>query len=118
MGTVPHHQASAARYLEHAQDNIVDGDLNRAARALARAASHTATALAVHHQAKHYSRRQLQFVLQCCVNGGQLSRSHFKTFREICDLPSGFLSEQAKDAEDKSCLLTLRRLRRRADAFA
>ena len=128
MGTVAHHQEQAAYFLQHAQNNILDRDPDRAARAIARAVSHTTTALAVHSRARHKSRRQLRFVLQCYVNDGKLSRSHFKTFREACDPPSGPPSQPAKSkparshpaqsVDDKDRLIALRRLRRRASAFA
>ena len=112
MGTVSHHQAEAARYLQHAQDNIDHREHRRAAQAIARAASHAATALAVHRQTWHKSPRQLGWAVESYVFD-ELGHGHLKTFREACRLPRRVSSQQATDA-DRILLL---RLRRRADSF-
>lgn len=111
MGTVSHHQAKAARFLQHAQDNIAHRERHRAAQAIARAASHAATALALHRQTRHNSHRQLQWAVQSYVFD-ELGHGHLKTFREACDLPRRISSQPATDAHR-----VLLRLRRRTKSF-
>ncbi len=112
MATVSHHQAKAARYLQFAQDNIAQRDHHRAAQAIARAASHAATALAVHRQTWHNSPRQLRWAIERYVFD-ELSHGHLKTFREATRLPRRISSQPATDA-DRILLL---RLRRRTNSF-
>ncbi|MXZ92632.1 MAG: hypothetical protein F4W95_02080 [Chloroflexi bacterium] len=112
MATVSYHQAKAARFLKHAQDNIARRDHRRAAQAIARAASHAATALAVHRQTRHNSPRQLRWAIHGYVFD-ELGHGHLKTFREACDLPRRISSRPATDADRRRLL----RLRRRANSF-
>ena len=131
MGTVPHHQARAADFLRRATRAIADHDPTEAATALARAASHAATATAVHYGFRHNSRRRLEFGLQSAVANGFLSRSHVNTFRQSCPLsphrrrkspsptagrkaPSPLVGEGRGEGYPP---ITLRRLRRRVAAM-
>ena len=119
MGTLPHHQAKAADFLRRADRAIADQDPTEAAAALRRAASHAATALAVHYGCKHNSRRRLEFPLHVAVADQCLSRSHLKTFRQTC---SSFRRKAGPTPDTEPASrggdgITLRRLRRRVSAM-
>ncbi len=88
MGTVPHHQARSEAFLNRARDAIAAGDATEAAHALRRAVSHAVTALAVHTGLRHNTTRRLEIALHNLIAGGQLSRSHLKTFRQAYSLPA------------------------------
>lgn len=113
MGTVPHHQAKAAEYLQHADRAIADRDPPRAANALRRALTHALTAVAVHDGLRHKSRRQLKHVLDSNVFKQCLSRDHLKTLRQVHSLP-GHLSSADRSSDPT---VTLRRMRRRVSSF-
>ena len=112
MGTVPHHQAKAADFPRRADQAIAQRDPTEAAAALRRAASHTATALAVHYQRRHSSRRRLELVLHGAMFAGRISRSHVKTFRQTHSLMTANAGRKGP-----AVAITLRRLRRRVAAF-
>ncbi|MXZ92232.1 MAG: hypothetical protein F4W95_01350 [Chloroflexi bacterium] len=119
MGTVPHHQAKAADFLRRADRAITERDPTEAASALRRAASHAATALAVHCGCKHSSRRRLEFPLHVAVADRRLSRSHLKTFRQThSSFPrkSGPVPDTRPESRGVEGI-TLRRLRRRVAAM-
>ncbi len=95
MGAVPYHQAKATEFLQRADRAMSHDDAAQAAQALSRAASHAATALAVHNGFKHNSRRRLEYALQLSVAAGRLSRSHLKTFRQTYSFPQRLASPPA-----------------------
>ena len=113
MGTVPHHQAKAAEYLQHADRAIADRDPPQAAVVLRRAFTHSLTAVAIHDGLRHKSRRQLKHVLDSNVFKQCLSHDHLRTFRQVHSLPDHLLSRpRYADAA-----ATLRRMRRRVASF-
>lgn len=120
MGTVLHHQAKAVASLRRSQRAIADRDAAEAATALRRAASHAATALAVHYGCKHNSRLRLEFALHVALADQNLSRSHLKTFRQSCSLPAFISAGKAPSPGESlwaSSKFTLRRMRRRVSAM-
>lgn len=146
MGTISHHQAKAAEFLQRADLAIATHDPPEAAATLRRAASHAATALAVNAGWNHKSRRQLETALHAAISCDTLSRSHLKTFRQAhtlsakpplplregagaCPaLDAGVKGIQKPPSNPKSkpnhpidpvhpCKLSLRRLRRRVAAL-
>ncbi len=91
MGAVPHHQAQARRFLSLARADCDAGDFARAANALARSASHAATAASLHTNPFHTrgtTRRRLTNWLFCLAHEGRLPHGVVKTFRRIYDLPA------------------------------
>ena len=96
MGTVPHHRAKAAEYLGHADRAIASHDPVAASVALRRAASHAATALNVHYDCKHNSRRRLEFAIHVAIADRHLSRSHLKTFRQTYTLSQHLAAPRAR----------------------
>ena len=83
--------AASAKHAAAAAAPAADLDpIQVAAVALRRAASHAATALAVHYGCKHSSRRRLEFAIHLAVCSGRLSRSHLKTFRQVHNNPHSF----------------------------
>ena len=88
MGSVRHHQTEARRFLSLARSNHSAGDHLRAADALARAASHAATAAVVERNWVHrYTRRRLTNYLFLMAAEGRISNGGVRTFRNIYDLP-------------------------------
>jgi len=88
MGSVPHHQDQAGRFLTLARCDYNAGEYSRAANALARAASHAATAALVHcGQLRQPSRRKLTNTLFLLAHGGSISNGVVRTFRCIYQLP-------------------------------
>ena len=117
MGSVIHHQARSAAFLDRARSAGTD-DVNDAAAALRRSACHAATALAVHAGMPHNTRRRLEIALHAYVAQGQLSRSHIKTFRQLHSFPEYLASAAARPGKTiggRGC--PLRRLRRRVAAL-
>ena len=88
MGSVHHHQAQARRFLSLARSNHNAGDYTRAADALARAASHSATAAVVHWDfIKRPTRRRLTNFLLILAGEGLISNGGVRIFRRIYDIP-------------------------------
>ena len=88
MGSVQHHQTQARRFLSLARSDHNAGDYARAANALARAASHAATAAAVEWiWINRYTRRRLTNYLFRMAAEGRISNGGVKTFRNIYHLP-------------------------------
>ena len=83
------------------------GDYERAARGIHRAATHAATAAAVHWHHRHYSWRRLTTVLAGLVYDGRMGYRHLRAFRELIRLPC-----MLADADED--VTALRRLLRRA----
>ena len=96
MGTVPHHQAKALAFLWRADQAVAERDNAEAAAALRRAASHVATALAVHYDCKHNTRRRLEFALHVAIGDQHLSRSHLKTLRQTYSLSQRLATQPAR----------------------
>ena len=91
MAAVPHHQAQARRFFVLARADCHAGDFSRAANALARSASHAATAASRHTNPFHTrgaTRRRLTNWLFCLAREGKLPHGVVKTFRHIYDLPA------------------------------
>ena len=88
MGSVQHHRTEARRFLSLARSDHNAGDYHRAANALARAASHAATAAVV--QGDHFrrrTRRRLTNYLFALANQGRISNGGVRAFRDIYRLP-------------------------------
>ena len=85
--TPSHHIARTRRYLQFAAGDAAAGDHDRAARNLARAASHTATAVAVHWRHPTGSRRRLQFALDDQAQRGNITYSQAGVLRQAYALP-------------------------------
>ena len=134
MGTVAHHQDKTQCFLHRARDAVAAGDAIEAANALRRAASHAATALAVHTGFRHNTTRRLETALFNCISAGRLSRSHLKTFRHTYTLPDhlrdsddsrpghrnsnrGKPPERRPDPAHPACAIPLRRMRRRVTSM-
>ena len=87
MGSVHHHQNQARRFLSLARSDHNAGDHLRAADALARAASHSATAAVVERNwFSRYTRRRLTNYLFLMAAEGRISNGGVRTFRHIYDL--------------------------------
>ena len=83
-----HHLNRSNLYLRFSRTNAAVGDYHRAAGALTRAASHAATAAAVHWHHRHYSRRRLNTALGGLLFDGLIRLTHLRTFREVYSLPA------------------------------
>ena len=93
MGSVHHHQAEAKRFLSLARSDHNAGNYARAANALARAASHTATAANLHRGFfRRLTRRRLTSALFMLAGEGHISNGSVRTFRHIYDLPEQLAS--------------------------
>ena len=103
MGSVHHHQNQARRFLSLARSNHNAGDHLRAADALARAASHAATAAVVERNwVRRYTRRRLTNYLFLMAAEGRISNGGVKTFRNIYEL-SRRLAEAAPREAQRLC---------------
>ena len=78
-----HHLDRGQHYLDFVPANLAAGDCARAAKALARAASHAVTAAAVHWHHGHHSRRRLTTVLVELVHDRRVAYAHLRTFRDV-----------------------------------
>ena len=88
MGSVQHHQAEARRFLSLARSDHNSDNYDRAANALARAASHAATSALFHvGLLRRPTRRKLTNTLFMLANQGQISNGGVRTFRSIYQLP-------------------------------
>ena len=87
MGTTAHHQTRSQAFLQRADQALASHDPAEAASALRRAASHAITALAVHWNRQHNTKRRLETAIHHGVHDGCLSRSHLKTFRQTHTRP-------------------------------
>ncbi len=88
MGSVQHHQTQARRFLSLARSDLYAGDYHRAANALARAASHSATAAVVHwDHVRRPTRRRLTNFLLILARDGHISNGGVRIFRRIYDMP-------------------------------
>ena len=114
MGTVSHHQAQARRFLSLARADHDAGDYRRAAHALARAASHAATAGLVHQNLiRGPTRRRLTNCLFMLAAAGQIPFGAVKTFRRVYDLPA----ELAAAADLGAAMRLARHAHRRVSAL-
>ena len=116
MGAVPHHLAQARRFLVLARADYNAGLLDRFADALARSASHAATAAWIHTnpiRPRRATRRRLTNWLFCIAHEGRIPFGVVKTFRRIYDLPA--LLAAAPDSTSARRLA--RRARNRASAM-
>lgn len=103
MGSVQHHQAQARRFLSLARSDLNSADCHRAANALARAASHAATAAVVHSaHFRRCTRRRLTNYLFIMAAEGRVSNGGVKTFRQIYRLPRR-LAAASPDAARRLC---------------
>ena len=93
-----HHLNRSQLYLDLSRANITDGDFNRAAVALTRAASHAATAAAVHWHHRHYSRRRLNVAISGLAFDGYLPYRHVRTFRDVYSVPARITLASPDDA--------------------
>lgn len=99
MGSVQHHQAQARRFLALARSDHNAGDYTRAANALARAASHGATAAAVHEsRLQRLTRRKLTNWLFALAGAGRISNGQVRAFRNIYHLPARLAAANPGDA--------------------
>ena len=103
-----HHLERSQHYLNFVPGNLAAGDFARAATALARSASHAATAAAVHRHNGHHSRRRLSTALAELVFELRISHTHWRAFRDVCRLPA-----QLRDATPQAARRLLRRFKRR-----
>ena len=114
MGTVPHHQAQARRFLKLARADLNAGDGPRAANALARAASHAVTAAARHwNPTLRPTRRKLTNAFFALAFAGQITHGSVRTFRQIYRLPAVI----AAAADSRLTHRMLRRARNRVSAL-
>ena len=93
-----HHLNRARRYLKFAGGNTAVGDYDRAAKALARSASHAATAVAVHWHLLTGSRRRLQSALNDQAHKGNISYSQAGVLRQTYALPDRIADAPSDDA--------------------
>jgi len=106
-----HHLDRSQLYLGFVTRDVRAGDYDRAARAIHRAATHAATAAAVHWHRSHYSWRRLTTVLVALVCDGLMDYRHLRAFRQLYRLPR-LLADANEDVAALRRLL--RRARRRA----
>ena len=100
MGSVHHHQAQARRFLSLARSDHKGGDYARAANALARAASHAATAAFVHEaHFRRRTRRKLTNHLFALAAEGRISNSGVRVFRSIYELPDRLALAGPREAQ-------------------
>ncbi len=105
MGSVQHHQAQARRFLALARSDHNAGNYDRAANALARAASHAATAAVVHEgHLKRLTRRKLTNYLLLMAAHGRISNGGVRTFRNIYYLPDRLAEADPQDTQRLSRL--------------
>ena len=78
-----HHLDLSRQYLGYVSGDISAGDYAKAARALARSASHAVTAAAVHWHHRHHSRRRLNVVVAELAFDRRIRRTHVRTFVEV-----------------------------------
>ena len=102
-----HHLDRSQLYLGFVTRDVRAGEYHRAARAIHRAATHAATAAAVHWHHNHYSWRRLTTALAGLVRDGLIDYRHLRAFRQLYRLPH-MLADAAGD------VAALRRLLRRA----
>ena len=116
-----HHIDRTRLYLNFAVRHTAEGDLDRAAQALARAVSHTATAIGNHWDLlvkARRTRRRLQISLDEMAYRGVITRSLAGVMREAYALPQR-MAEAATAAPDaqsgrRNIIRLLRRTRTRA----
>ena len=106
--TPAHHLERSRNYLDYVSPDIAAGQYARAARALARSASHAVTAAAVHWHHRHHSRRRLNSLLGELVYDRRIGYTHLATFTEVYQVV-----DHMDDATPETARRTLRRLRRR-----
>ena len=100
MGSVHHHQVQARRFLSLARADHNAGDYARAANALARAASHAATAVAVHETgSRRHTRRRLTIRLFALAWEGRISNGGVRAFRNIYTLADRIAAASAGEAQ-------------------
>ena len=100
MGSVHHHQTEARRFLSLARSDHNAGDHLRAADALARAASHAATAAVVERNwVRRYTRRRLTNYLFLMAAEGRISNGGVKTFRNIYELSRRLAVADPREAQ-------------------
>ena len=121
-----HHIKQSRRQLKFATRDTVAGDHYAAARSLARATSHAATAMSVHWDylgTLRPTRRRLQALLTDLANHGYASYSLTGVMRAAYDLPdrisdvltkAGNTNADAVDAAHREVARILRRTRMRA----
>ena len=106
-----HHLNRTRRYLKFAARDTAIGDHDRAARDLARAASHTATAVAVHWHHLTGTRRRLQFALDDQAHKGSITYSQAGVLRQVYALPEKIADAPSDDLNAVPRLLKLTRTR-------
>ncbi len=102
-----YHLDRSQLYLGFVTRDVRAGDYRRAARAIHRAATHAATAAAVHWHRSHCSWRRLTTELVALVHDGLMDYRHLRAFRQLYRLPDML-------ADAKNDVTALRRLLRRA----
>ena len=113
MGSVHHHQTQARRFLSLARSDHNSGKYDRAANALARAASHAATSALFHCALlRRPTRRKLTNTLFMLADAGQISNGGVRIFRSIYRLP-----DQLSTADPRQCQRLSRRARNRVAAL-
>ena len=100
MGSVHHHQTQARRFLSLARSDHNAGDYHRAANALARAASHAATAANFHQgYFRRPTRRRLTSALFMLAGEGHVSNGGVRIFRKIYRLPERLAVASDREAQ-------------------
>ena len=113
MGSVHHHQTQARRFLSLARSDHNSGKYDRAANALARAASHAATSALFHCALlRRPTRRKLTNTLFMLADAGQISNGGVRIFRSIYRLP-----DQLATADTRQRQRLSRRARNRVAAL-
>ena len=108
-----HHLDRSQHYFNFVPGNLAAGDCARAARALARSASHAVTAAAAHWHHRRHSRRRLTTALADLVYNRRVAYSHLRTFRDVYRLLQSAVAETPDATPPNSARKELRRLRRR-----
>ena len=114
--TPSHHILQSRRQLKFATRDTVAGDYYDAARSLARAVSHAATAVGNHWDllaGRRATRRRLQFALNEMANRGCFSYSLAGVLRETYALPDLITTATATAANEAAARREISRLLRR-----
>ena len=117
MASVAHHQTQSRRFLSLARADLNAGEPQRAVAALARAASHAATAAVFHwNHIKRPTRRKLTNFLFILASDGNITFGAVRAFRQIYQTPDALAQAEAAGDHRKAAWL-LRRARNRIAAL-
>ena len=117
MASVAHHQTQSRRFLSLARADLNAGEPQRAVAALARAASHAATAAVFHwNHIKRPTRRKLTNFLFILASDGNITFGAVRAFRQIYQTPDALAQAEAEGDHRKAAWL-LRRAHHRIAAL-